>query len=328
MIRASRYMVLLYASMAGVPAMILLRVVFGIFGMASLQDAAGFLAGVGLVVFGIVGFVEVYAHPQNKHIEQVDEEAGEAHVLRPGAGRDTIVMSVSRFAGGGKGIEMKDYRVKVSKFTTVLEALLMIKETQDSTLSVRYSCRMGICGSCGVVVNGKPSLACELNAEKTAVDGCVKVEQMRAHPLLKDLVTDFDDFFAKHKAIRPGLYRKDDKEKYEAKKEYKQSQEELNRFLPYSYCIMCGLCLDACPISNSNAEFLGPQALSQAYRYYADSRDQDGKKRLFDVDALKGIWGCEFAGACSHVCPKGVDPASAIQLLKNEAAKSILENGE
>ena len=86
---------------------------------------------------------------------------------------------------------------------------------------------------------------------------------------------------------------------------------------------MCGLCLDACPVVNSNPNFVGPQALSQAYRYHADSRDQGGKKRLFDVDTVDGAWGCEFAGSCSKACPKGVDPAAAIQLLKGEIMKNI-----
>jgi succinate dehydrogenase / fumarate reductase iron-sulfur subunit len=141
---------------------------------------------------------------------------------------------------------------------------------------------------------------------------------MQGHPLLKDLATDFDDFFEKHMSVQPRLYRIDAKEQYAAKKEYHQTREEVDRFLPYSYCIMCGLCEDACPRVNTNPNFKGPQALAKEYRYYADSRDQLGKKRLLDADRLDGVWGCEFAGACSKVCPKGVDPAAAIQLLKTE----------
>jgi hypothetical protein len=87
-------------------------------------------------------------------------------------------------------------------------------------------------------------------------------------------------------------------------------------------------CVDACPIVNTNPEFIGPQALSQAYRYYADSRDEAGKARLGKVDLLKGVWDCEFAGSCSDVCPKGVDPAFAIQLLKTEIIKNDLLNIE
>ena len=122
--------------------------------------------------------------------------------------------------------------------------------------------------------------------------------------------------------MNPYLYRKAVAEKYSAEKEYKQTRDQLDRFLPFSYCIMCGLCLDACPVVNTNPTFIGPQALSQAYRYYADSRDQAGVSRIENVDLVNGIWDCEFSDSCSKVCPKGVDPAFAIQLLKAEAIKN------
>ena len=87
---------------------------------------------------------------------------------------------------------------------------------------------------------------------------------------------------------------------------------------------MCALCIDACPVTNTNPDFVGPQALSQVYRYHKDSRDQEGQKRLDYVDTLTGAWGCEYAGACSKVCPKGVDPAAAIQMLKAELVENSL----
>ena len=88
---------------------------------------------------------------------------------------------------------------------------------------------------------------------------------------------------------------------------------------------MCGLCLDACPVANTTPEFTGPQALSQSYRYYNDSRDEMKEERLNVVDKLTGMWGCEFIGACSKACPKGVDPASAIQLLKTATAEEYIK---
>ncbi|PSN97635.1 succinate dehydrogenase iron-sulfur subunit, partial [Candidatus Marsarchaeota G2 archaeon ECH_B_SAG-F08] len=147
------------------------------------------------------------------------------------------------------------------------------------------------------------------------------VEPMRGHPVLRDLVTDFEDFFERHKSVSPWLIRKDIEEKFRAEKEYTQTRTELDYYLPFSYCIKCGLCVDACPVVNTNPKFVGPQALSQAYRYYADSRDEGLTQRLESLDSLEGVWGCEFAGSCSRVCPKGVDPALAIQLLKAEIAK-------
>ncbi|PSN83077.1 succinate dehydrogenase iron-sulfur subunit [Candidatus Marsarchaeota G2 archaeon ECH_B_SAG-G16] len=231
-----------------------------------------------------------------------------------------INVKVKRFDPEKRVFVTKTYEVEVDRFTTVLSMLLEIKQWQDPTLSIRYSCRMGICGSCAMVVNGKPTLACETNVFSLAASD-LTVEPMRGHPVLRDLVTDFEDFFERHKSVSPWLIRKDIEEKFRAEKEYTQTRTELDYYLPFSYCIKCGLCVDACPVVNTNPKFVGPQALSQAYRYYADSRDEGLTQRLESLDSLEGVWGCEFAGSCSRVCPKGVDPALAIQLLKAEIAK-------
>ncbi|MDE1860092.1 MAG: succinate dehydrogenase/fumarate reductase iron-sulfur subunit [Candidatus Micrarchaeota archaeon] len=246
----------------------------------------------------------------------------------PGKGR-IITVRIKRFNSTTKNFETETYRAKADELQTVLGALLDIKAYSDPTLSMRYSCRMGICGSCGMEVNGKPVLACETNLLSSLdTNGEIEVQPMHGHPLLKDLVTDFDSFFEKHKSVGANLYRKDEKEQYEAKRIYKQTSGQTEKFLPYSFCIMCGLCLDACPVVNSNPNFVGPQALSQVYRYNADSRDQGAANRLVGIDSIDGVWGCEFAGSCSKVCPKGVDPASAIQLLKGDAMKGFFEKGD
>ena len=94
-----------------------------------------------------------------------------------------------------------------------------------------------------------------------------------------------------------------------------QTPEDLDKFMQFSYCIRCGLCYSACPTVATDTKFPGPQALSQAYRYFADNRDEASKQRMEDVDHRHGIWRCHFAGSCSSVCPKGVDPALGIHLL-------------
>ena len=209
----------------------------------------------------------------------------------------------------------KSYTVEADRFTVVLDLLISVKEKQDPTLSMRYSCNMGICGSCGMVINGKPRLACETNVFSLG-STTIRVGPMEAHPLLKDLVTDFDDFFSKHRSAHPWLDRKDRAEQFTAAKEYKQTRNQVDYFLDFAHCIKCGLCVDACPVSNTNTHFIGPQALAQAYRYNADSRDEGEAERLDALDTMDGVWGCEFAGACSEVCPKGVDPALTIQQMK------------
>src|SRR6476646_12024647 len=98
--------------------------------------------------------------------------------------------------------------------------------------------------------------------------------------------------------------------------EFGQSHEDVEKYLQFSYCIKCGLCYSACPTVATDTKFPGPQALSQAYRYYADTRDNSSIQRLNIADDRHGIWRCHFAGSCSAVCPKGVDPALGIQLLR------------
>jgi succinate dehydrogenase / fumarate reductase iron-sulfur subunit len=98
--------------------------------------------------------------------------------------------------------------------------------------------------------------------------------------------------------------------------EFKQSPKDVDQYLQFSYCIKCGLCYSACPTVATDTRFPGPQALSQAYRYYADTRDNSSIQRLNIADDRHGIWRCHFAGSCSVVCPKGVDPALGIQLLR------------
>ena len=227
----------------------------------------------------------------------------------------TIRLRARRFDDQARAFKVSEYEVQADRFTSVLDALLTVKERQDPTLSLRYSCNMGICGSCAMVINGMPRLACETNIFSLRSQ-LITVGPMEAHPILRDLVTDFDDFFAKHASVTPWLVRRDLEEKFRAETEYVQTRSQVDNFLDYAHCISCGLCVDACPVNNTNPHFVGPQALSQAYRYNSDSRDQGERERLEHLDTMDGVWGCEYAGACSKVCPKGVDPALTIQRLK------------
>lgn len=216
----------------------------------------------------------------------------------------------------------KEYTVPVSKGMTVLEGLLHIKEELDSSLSWRASCRMGICGSCGMFINGLPRLACqtqilELNSKM------ITVKPLPNYPVIRDLVPDLKPMFEKHSASKPYILRGDSAMELEG--ELLQYPYELEEFLQFAYCIKCGLCLAACPTVATDRDFLGPQALASAYRYLADSRDEGDLERISAIGGSNGPWRCHFAGACSQVCPKGVDPALAIQLLKREMISRALK---
>ncbi len=218
---------------------------------------------------------------------------------------------------------IKEYQVEIKKGTTVLDALIFIKENLDPTLSFRYSCRMGVCGSCGMFINGLPALACQTQVLHLETDK-VEIKPLPNYDIIRDIVPDMDSFFCKHKEIKPFIIREDEKELENPKSEYCMSPEELDDISQFTYCIKCGSCLSACPTYATDTEFLGPQALAQAYRYMADVRDEGFHERLSVVDSPHGCWRCHYASACSQACPKGVDPALAIQLLKREIVLRML----
>jgi succinate dehydrogenase / fumarate reductase iron-sulfur subunit len=231
--------------------------------------------------------------------------------------RDNIVLKVFR-ANRTKGdsISYDSFEVPVQRWTTVLDALLYAKSYHDSSIGIRYSCRMASCGSCGMKINGIPKLACYTKISELE-GGTITCEPLANFPHIRDLVTDFSQFFNHHKKMQPYIHD-ENSDMTDRKKltEFKQSVEEVDKYLQFSYCIKCGLCYSACPTVATDTKFPGPQALSQAYRYYADTRDNDTQERLNIVDEKHGIWRCHFAGSCSTVCPKGVDPALGIQLLR------------
>jgi len=207
-----------------------------------------------------------------------------------------------------------EFNVPYEKWTTVLEAILEVKKHFDHSVAVRYSCRQAICGSCGMIINGKPRLACftkisELNSN------VITVEPMNNFPIIRDLAVKFERLFDTHHKIKPYLIR-DDSELESDAREFLQSPKEVEQYIQFANCIKCGLCNSACPTMATDSSFVGPQALAQAYRYVADSRDKGKDSRLKIIDESHGIWRCHFAGSCSQVCPKGVDPAMGIQLLR------------
>ena len=237
----------------------------------------------------------------------------------PRASDDTsdIVLNIYRGGPNQKPENSYDsYRVPVSRWTTVLDALIYAKERLDSSVAIRYSCRMASCGSCGMKINGIPRLACYTKISELGTH-TIKCEPLPNFPLIRDLVTDFQEFFDHHNKIQPYIQNIHPDPSIDKLSEFEQTPQEVDEFLQFSYCIKCGLCYSACPTVATDTKFPGPQALAQAYRYFADSRDDAVEKRLSIIDEKHGIWRCHFAGSCSKVCPKGVDPALGIQMLRS-----------
>ena len=218
------------------------------------------------------------------------------------------------------------YTVPFREDWVVLDALNHIKDHMDGTLTYRWSCRMGVCGSCGMMVNGDPKLTCAAFL-KDYFPKPIRVEPLNNFPVIRDLVVNIDDFMHKMKELKTWLVPKAGIEVTDTG-EYKQTPEELARYKQYSMCINCMLCYAACPVYGLEPKFLGPAAIALGQRYNLDSRDGAKDERAEMIASSEGIWECTFIGECSRVCPKHVDPAGAIQQAKvintQEWWKSVL----
>jgi fumarate reductase iron-sulfur subunit len=212
----------------------------------------------------------------------------------------------------------QSYEVPFHEDWVVLDALNYIKDRLDGSLSYRWSCRMGVCGSCGMMVNGEPQLTCATFLSHCR-PGPVRVEPLRYFPIVRDLVIDMTDFMDKLQSVKPWIIRGEDKPLSQG--EYLQTPEQLDIYKQFSMCINCMLCYAACPVYGLDPQFVGPAAIALAQRYNKDSRDQGTSQRLDMLSQHEGIWGCTFVGECSKVCPKEVDPAGAIQQYKLTATK-------
>jgi succinate dehydrogenase / fumarate reductase iron-sulfur subunit len=208
--------------------------------------------------------------------------------------------------------QFRDYEVDVQPAWTVLDALNEIKWHQDGSLVYRRSCRHGICGSCAMTIDGKNDLACELQ-----VSACrkkvVTVEPLRSFPVIRDLLVDQSDFFARYDSIKPWLICSKspptDKERY-------QSPDDRALIDGTWECILCGACTSSCPVYWNSQKFLGPAAILKAYRYVFDTRDEGLEDRLQMLDNKYGLWRCHTIFNCVEACPKALNPTEAIVKLR------------
>ena len=212
---------------------------------------------------------------------------------------------------------IQTYDVPFTDDMSVLQGLLHIKDDMDETLSFRWSCRMAICGSCGMMINGKPALSCKTFL-RDLYPGPVRVEALSHFPIERDLVVVMEDFIDKLERVQPYIIPKEPRTL--AQGEYLQTPAQVEKYEQFSSCINCLLCYAACPQYGLNPEFLGPGALALLHRYNADSRDGGAAQRMELVAAEEGVFNCTAVGYCSEVCPKHVDPANAVNQNKTTAA--------
>jgi len=237
---------------------------------------------------------------------------------------DRILLQIARYRPEQESeATFDEHEVPCRKEWAVLDGLNYVKDQIDGTLSFRWSCRMGICGSCGMMVNGEPKLTCATFLTDYA-PGPVRVEPLQNFPVIRDLIVDIGDFMRKLVRVKPWIVRQ--AEQPLSAGEYRQTPEELDEYKQFSMCINCMLCYSACPIYGLDPKFIGPAAIALAQRYNLDSRDQGASERMNVLSEHEGIWGCTFVGECTKVCPKHVDPAGAIQRYKLTAAVDAMKS--
>jgi fumarate reductase iron-sulfur subunit len=213
---------------------------------------------------------------------------------------------------------LQQFIVPFTDDMSVLQGLQYIKDELDGSLSFRWSCRMAICGSCGMMIGGVPKLGCQTFL-RDYYPNTLRVEALAHFPIERDLVIVMDDFMAKLESIKP--YIIPDKPRALTEGEYLQTPAELNLYEQFSSCINCLLCYAACPQYGLNSKFIGPGAMALVHRYNLDTRDSGKEQRMPLVHAEEGVFNCTAVGYCSEVCPKKVDPANAVNINKTDSAK-------
>lgn len=231
-----------------------------------------------------------------------------------------IILKIQRFnPGTDKEPYFQEYTVETEPNERLLDALMTVKRFHDGSLGFRKSCAHGVCGSDAMRINGKDGLACKtLIKEVVENDGeVVTVEPLQHLPVQRDLIVDQEQFFAKYKNVKPFLINDEPVEG----KERLQSQTERMFFDDTTNCILCASCYSACPVLDTNDNFLGPAALAQAFRFNADSRDRGSAERMQILDNKDGVWSCDNHFKCTQACPRSILITKRINQTKQEIKK-------
>jgi succinate dehydrogenase / fumarate reductase, iron-sulfur subunit len=242
-----------------------------------------------------------------------------------------IVLDIRRFdPGSGQPSRVQRFETTGEPTDRLIDVLLRIKGEQDASLSFRYSCAHGVCGSDAMRINGRERLACRtLVRDLAGEDGqavTVSIEPLRHLPVLRDLVVDQSPFFQNSLKVTPFLLPAEDLRA--EGRETLQTQRQQAQFEDATKCINCAACFSACPVLEKNPRFLGPAAIVQAARFVEDSRDWGLAPRLDALDSPDGVWACENHFECTRVCPREIKVTKLINLMKRRVTAEREKRGE
>ena len=232
------------------------------------------------------------------------------------------VLKVSVWRGGAEG-RYQSFEVPRHASQTVLDVVIHIQRALDPTLAYRYACRVGMCGSCAMTVNGAPRWTCRTHIDKVARGGELRISPLRNLPVIRDLVTDMREFFDKW-ARAKGQFSGE-----------RSRADDFSKVSPFSErrmaadagieCIGCGVCYAACDVVSWNRDYLGPAALNRAWTLVNDEKDRERLAHLRAVAGDAGCHACHTHMSCTERCPKRLSPTASIAGLKRAVAKAAME---
>ena len=270
--------------------------------------------------------------PGDRRRREKRERATEREAERAAAEKtldeeETVEIKVFRYdpeVAGKREPRFDDFHVPFFKGMTVLDGLIYARDTYDSSLTFRHSCRQAVCGSDALFINGRQRLACQTQIADLDAE-TIRVEPLPHQDVIKDLVVDMEHFYDQMDAVEP--YFDADELPEDEMEEQRQSPENREKVKMATRCIWCGACMSSCNIAAGDNEYLGPAAINMAYRFAMDEREGEIRKedRLKIIEQEHGVWRCQTQFSCTEVCPKDIPLTEHIQELKREAVKSNLK---
>ena len=239
---------------------------------------------------------------------------------------ETIELKVFRYdpeIEGKQEPRFDTFHVPFTKGMTVLDALMYSRDTYDSSLTFRHSCRQAVCGSDAMFVNGGQKLACK--TQIADLEEPIRVEPLPHADVRKDLVVDLEHFYDQMESVEP--YFQTNEYPDGELEEQRQTRENREKIKMSTRCIWCSACMSSCNIAAGDNEYLGPAAINKAYRFAMDEREGEDikQKRLEIIEQEHGVWRCQTQFSCTEVCPKDIPLTEHIQELKREAVKNNLK---
>ncbi|MFB6148715.1 MAG: succinate dehydrogenase iron-sulfur subunit [Halobacteriales archaeon] len=269
---------------------------------------------------------EIAPAQERRLAEKAARESARETPSQPTDAEETVHLKVFRYdpeVPTKQKPRFDSFHVPFEEGMTVLDALIYARDTYDSSLTFRHSCRQAVCGSDALFVNGRQRLGCKTQIGE--LEEPVRIEPLPHQEVVKDLVVDMSHFYDQMAAVEPFFDASE--EPPGELEEYRQSRENREKIKMSTRCIWCGACMSSCNIAAGDNEYLGPAAINKAYRFAMDDREGDQRKedRLDILAQEHGVWRCQTQFSCTEVCPKDIPLTEHIQELKREAVKSNLK---